>query len=341
MHRRHGTAYSGDSGGVTVNKISKFKNFYMNIEIDIAGTFIYRGVREFNCLDHFYNAAEIFHVLYSVSVGIERLQKVLLVLLEEIDPENALEFEKSLITHSHRELHDRIAEKINLTLNPHENRFLDMLAYFYNTCRYNRFCFTGDLQPERTALVNFLEQSLQITIDNDSFFVTPNDDRMKRFWGRVVGSTSRAYYKEIANAAYRLNLFSYELRSDSMAFKVFTPRFPDESLHRLHQNEQIALKEFLIYLMNTNHTSRLLTLMREIPPLDLDVALVQDYLSRILKHDVPQSLIDEIDTLYEDMEEVGSRIQMLSIIGDESIISLEDEHENDAHNDDGYDDDCG
>jgi hypothetical protein len=80
--------------------------------------------------------------------------------------------------------------------------------------------------------------------------------------------------------------------------------------------------------------------MREIPPLDLDVALVQDYLSRILKHDVPQSLIDEIDTLYEDMEEVGSRIQMLSIIGDERIIFLEDEHENDAHNDDGYDDDC-
>lgn len=68
----------------------------MVTEIDIAGTFIYRGIREFNNLDSFYNAGEIFHVLYPLSVGIERLQKVLLVLLEEIRPEQAHEFEKDL-----------------------------------------------------------------------------------------------------------------------------------------------------------------------------------------------------------------------------------------------------
>lgn len=313
-----------------MERVAFFKNAYMVTEIDIAGTFIYRGIREFNSLDSFYNAGEIFHVLYPLSVGIERLQKVLLVLLEEIRPEQAHEFEKRLITHSHRELHDRIVEKLGIKLNQHENRFLDMLAHFYNTCRYNRFNFTGDLYQERTSLVTFLEESLKITIDNDSIFVTPNNDRIKRFWGRIVGSISRAYYKEIAEVAGGLGLFSYELRSDSAAYKVFMPSFADESLQRQYENEQVAFKELVIYLMNSKHSNSLLSFMRDIPPINLDVALIQEHLSGMLKYDISQSLIDEVASLYEEeVEDISSRIELLKVIGNDRVVFPEEPEEDD------------
>ncbi|WP_427340451.1 hypothetical protein [Caloranaerobacter sp. DY30410] len=84
-----------------MNKVTYFKNFTIETEIDIAGTFIYNGIREFNRLETFNNEQEIFHVLYPISVGIERLQKVLIVLLEDISLDELEDFEKSLITHSH------------------------------------------------------------------------------------------------------------------------------------------------------------------------------------------------------------------------------------------------
>lgn len=309
-----------------MDKVAFFKNAYMGTEIDIAGSFIYRGMRGFNCLESFYNAGEIFHVLYPLSVGIERLQKVLLVLLEEIIPGQVHEFEKSLITHSHRELHDRVVDKLEIKLNPHENRFLDMLASFYNTYRYNRFNFAGDLYPERGSLVTFLEESLKITIDNDSIFVTSNDARIKNFWGRIVGSISRTYYNEITAVARDLGLYSYELRSDSEAYKIFMPCFADESLQRQYDNEQIAFKELIVYLMNTKDSNGLLSFLREMEPLTLDVALVQEHLSRILQFDIPQSLIDEVKSIYEEeIEDITNRIEMIGIIGNAKVIFPEDD----------------
>ena len=107
--------------------ILSYKNFKMGTEIDIAGVFIYNGMKELEQLDSFYNESEIFSFLYNISVGIERLQKVLIVLLEEINEDNIIEFEKSLITHSHQELQDRIKRKCSITLASRQNKFLQVL----------------------------------------------------------------------------------------------------------------------------------------------------------------------------------------------------------------------
>lgn len=52
----------------------------MGRELDIAGTFIYRAIKEFDTLTCFREECDIFHILYDLSVGIERLQKILVVL---------------------------------------------------------------------------------------------------------------------------------------------------------------------------------------------------------------------------------------------------------------------
>lgn len=74
----------------------------MGREIDIAGTFIYNGMKSFDAMDGFSQECDVFQVLYSIAVGVERIQKVLLVLLEnfpdDISEKYIIDFEKSLIT---------------------------------------------------------------------------------------------------------------------------------------------------------------------------------------------------------------------------------------------------
>ncbi len=115
-----------------MNLIQFYKNFNLGREIDIAGTFIYNGMKCFDKMEWFEEECEVFHVLYQLSVGIERLQKVLVVLLEEfpleINEENVATFEKSLITHSHQILHQRISNKLSIHFNSHQNSFLQLLT---------------------------------------------------------------------------------------------------------------------------------------------------------------------------------------------------------------------
>ena len=57
-----------------------YKNFNMVKELDIAGEFIYNGITELNGMDVIRDNASTFFTLYTISVGIERLQKIILVL---------------------------------------------------------------------------------------------------------------------------------------------------------------------------------------------------------------------------------------------------------------------
>lgn len=72
------------------NTIFNNKNFNMVTELDVSGTFIYEGIKQFNRIEVFLIESEIFYFLYNISVGIERLQNILLVLLEKIDSINTV-----------------------------------------------------------------------------------------------------------------------------------------------------------------------------------------------------------------------------------------------------------
>ena len=51
-----------------------YKNFNMVKELDIAGEFIYNGITELNGMDVIRDNASTFFTLYTISVGLERLQ---------------------------------------------------------------------------------------------------------------------------------------------------------------------------------------------------------------------------------------------------------------------------
>ena len=84
--------------------------------------------------------------------------------------------------------------------------------------RYRRSIITN-YQKEQDTFVVFLSDRLNMEIRVDkAFFDTPNDTRMKKFLGRVVGTISRTYYAAIRDQAYKLRLHTYELRYNSHLF---------------------------------------------------------------------------------------------------------------------------
>ncbi|WP_427340452.1 hypothetical protein [Caloranaerobacter sp. DY30410] len=56
----------------------------------------------------------------------------------------------------------------------------------------------------------------------------------------------------------------------------------------------------------------------------MDITLVQEYLADICKGKVPQSLIDEVEFLYEEIEDVKKRLECLEIIGNIRVIFDDD-----------------
>lgn len=304
-----------------MDRLFAFKNFALGTEIDIAGTFIYNGIREFNKMNSFFFESEIFSFLYHVSVGIERLQKVLIVLLENPNERDVIKLEKELITHSHQDLHNRICKNKKISFTTVQNDFLRILTSFYKSCRYDRFSFGTDFAKERRLLCRFISNHLNIRIETDMIFPTRNDDKIKEFIGRVVGSISRKYYAQIREQSDELNLYTYELRYESPAQKIFLPKFIKESVQEQYVNEQIALKELLIYLTNTKDESPFYSFLKDIEPLEFDIALLQEHISELCIGKISQQLIDEVESMYQEFEiDIGERLEMLRLIGNPGVL---------------------
>ncbi len=251
--------------------VEAYRNFKMGTEIDIAGIFLYDGIKDLERIVVFAYESEAFSFLYHIAVGIERLQKVLLVMLEEITEENVRNFEDSLHTHNHQQLHDRIKTKCDIKLSPREYGFLHVLSTFYIHCRYNRYLLRGDYGADKNLLCKFIDAHFS-SDDIERHFLTNdimNTPQLKEFFGRIIGSIARKYYSAIKEQAYKQNLYTYELRSDSPAEKIFLTDFRKDSLHEQNFNEQVSLKELLIYLINTQDRNAFMRFIKEIEPWNL------------------------------------------------------------------------
>ena len=121
-----------------------WKNFNPGFELDVAGTFLFNGIRAFHEMEILDIRSDIFDFLYNVAVRVERLQKIAIILTEHDDAIDQAEFEKSLITHSHQELDRRLRGHGHPALASIHNSFLSMLSTFYKTYRYDRYG-TGSL----------------------------------------------------------------------------------------------------------------------------------------------------------------------------------------------------
>jgi hypothetical protein len=309
-------ALQGDSRGTLVNREQVWNNFDLGKEIDVAGTFIYNGLHcfhEMRTLDH---AEEIFEFLYNLSVGLERLLKVAVILLEHDQIKDQEEFERSLITHNHLELLKRVKDHVNLRLAAPHNEFLDLLGTFYRTFRYDRFNLsrTWDPEKEKAAFRSYLERNLQITLESPSTFLpTQNTANFRKHIGKVVAKISGQLFGVVKEAASALNLYTYELRSDSKAAKIFLKGECD------FVSEDVLWKELLIFFMNTKATSGLLDYLRSIEPLEFDEALAPDYLQCFQSEEGKRCVMDELEEHYANLDNPGERLEQMNLIGNPMV----------------------
>ncbi len=301
-----------------------WKNFKLGEEISISGAFIYNGLRRYHEMRNLDYTDEVFEFLYNTSVGFERLLKIAIILFEHNDSVDQEKLEKSLITHNHLDLLDRLKTHAEINFSSPQLELLGLLAKFYKSLRYDRFTLSSvyDAKKERNALRNFLNKHLKVDFPSDSSFLgTPNEDRYRKFIRRIILKISRTLYDIIKLRAGEINLYTYELRHGSKAESVF--------LREINiAEEDILWKELLVFFMNTESTSAYLEFLRSIPPLDFDPGLIEDYLDCFKSDSAKAFVMDEIEHHYAELEDdARDRLKLMQVIGAPNVGFDTDEAE--------------
>ena len=314
-----------------MNNIDYWKNFKLLEELDISGTFIYNGLLAFHELETFHTKHDTFEVQYNLSVGLERLCKIAVILIEHAPEANQDEFEKSLITHNIEGLIGRIKNKYPLKLQSFHVELIQILSEFYKTHRYGRFTLSTAMsqEKEKERLLLYIEKALKITITQDSIFeASQNTDQIKKLIGKRIGCITSSVFKVIHDEARRLHLYTDEMRNDSKAFKIFMVEDFD------FKNEEVLWRELLIYLVNAKEDYRYSSIIRNITPLNFDPALAYDYLQCMSRSRKSLVVMDEIEHHYSELENIGDRLAQIALIGNPFVYDNQDEDQDQDEDED-------
>ena len=304
-----------------INKLWVYQNFNMVEELQISGEFIYDGIKCLSQMVSIDQIAPLFSFLYHLSVGIERIQKIIIVLYEDLSIDNHLEMENKLKTHSQTKLNERVCKLTESKTNAQQNDFLEVLSYFYAKERYHRFNLQSNSVAEKEKLESFIVKYLPDKIQRH--FYTNQiifSDHIKQLLLNVINSLVKTYYDLVRKGGAKHHNYCYELQPGSKAERVFLSVCEAEAAQEQVITEEIALKELLIYLRNAKKVDGLINYIEEIKPLDFGLACLNDYLFSVCKGIVPQELIDEVQQQYDENEYSKDRLKQIGIIGNPQIL---------------------
>jgi|SRR5690606_38543701 len=203
-----------------------WKNFHLGTELEIAGNFLYDALYNFDQMKHFYFEADIFNCLYQLSVGIERLQKITLILLTGFGDTKNPDFEKKLVSHSLQHFHERINKVKTVKFGKNENKLLTILTGFYEKNRYGRFNFDSSQESEyeKKEFISFLSDLMgggkYIEVDPHPV-MTINNDTFKKEFGKTIQNIVLSYYQIVEQTCRSQNIYTYEVNQESKAFQIF------------------------------------------------------------------------------------------------------------------------
>ena len=295
-----------------------WKNFSLGEELNIAGTFIYNGLRSFYEMQSLGNIDEVFESLYNLAVGLERLLKVAVVLIEHDSSFDQNAFEESLITHGHLELLNRIKGQRTVQMGKPHNELLSLLSKFYKSYRYDRYLSSSiySAESEKSRLRAFLDKHLPDEKSESSFLLWRAENlsmRHKHFMRKLVTKLTSQLFEVVRERAFELNIFTYELRSGSKAEAVF---YMKADIYA----EEALWKELLIFFMNTPSSTGLLEYMRGIEPLEFDPHLAEEYLSCFSSNSAKGRVLGELEALYEMIDKPKDRLEEISLITNPNIM---------------------
>lgn len=297
-----------------------WKNFALGMEVDAAGTFVYNGIRSLHELQTLNHPVDSMEVVYNLSVGIERLLKVAIILLEHTEESDIEALEESLISHSTIDLAVRVNEKKKLALTDMHREFLSLLSKYYKSHRYGRYSLSAipNIQEEKFQFLGFICKHLKLEMNfYDEFVLIENTDQIRRFVGKIVKKICSEIFDVIKKRALELNIYTTEIRGNSKALKVFYGRRLD------FLDDEIRKKEILHYLMSDCATGDHVDLIRSIEPLDFDPDMIPSYIKGLLNQLELPHVAEEVDYHYSELSNVKERLEVISVM-DNDFLSYRD-----------------
>jgi hypothetical protein len=297
-----------------------WKNFRLGTELQISGSFIYNAIYTLDNMQTFYYESECFEFLYNISVGLERLLKIAVVLIEHEEHLSQEEFEKTLIMHNPSLLLDRVKKVRKINLGKQHNKFLALLEKFYNSSRYDRYNMASVYRPpqDQKGLIDFVSEELNVEIKIGLPFSTGITDNIRKFLGKVIGKISIQLYDIIRVEAHRLNTATYEIAHDSKAFKIFIAKEFD------FFNEKLMQREVSLYLMTRPAEGALKTLIDNIEPLQFGQLNTNKYFESMFNFQKDRAVMDEMEYLYEENNIKFERTNDVMVIGSSTNFDMLD-----------------
>lgn len=145
-------------------------------------------------------------------------------------------------------------------------------------------------------------------IGTNEFAYIGNTDQIRKFIGKTVKTISSKLFSIISQEAFRLNIYTTELRGDSKALKVFY----GERLDFI--DERIKRKEILLFLLNSNMHGSHIDFLRSFDALELDESMTPNYIQALFNDRALGLVGDEIDELYTDINNVKERLNFIEIM---------------------------
>jgi hypothetical protein len=288
-----------------------WKNFRMGTELQNSGSFLYNAILCLDQMETLHHEEECFEFLYNTSLGLERLFKIALVLIEHDEFSDQEDFEKSLITHSNSELITRIKKKHTIKIGKPHSRFLSLTDKFYKSTRYGRFNLSSVYQKnhDKFGLVEFIENELNVDLQGDGMFAIAINERIKKFLGKLIGKFAIQVYDVIGTEASRNGTFTSEIRYGSKAFKIFMEKKFDFT------EERIVQRESLLHILRNGIDPKYQEFIDSIPPIKLESLTTDEYIKNVFCYDLNGQVKDELNYVYEEYKPNLQRIEDLLIIG--------------------------
>lgn len=312
-----------------VNKIWDFKSLNMGRELEIAGEFIYDSAKKTMSISGLNNTYEINIILYTGAVGIERLQKIYLCLVAQ-DPTDVSSMPKCLRQHNHIELQREVDKYTEKNVSKNAMSLLGVFADYYNNFRYANYNPGQHENDLRKLFIGYLKK-LNGKFNFNEPCAAVQFEEFKRFYINELGKLAVHFYLLIHDKAIELNTYTYEIDSVSRASRVFWIG-QRRTLYKQMLLEQHAVKELLLYIYKKNRGGYVFRLLDDMEALDFDDSFVNEYLEDLYAGKVNDSLIDYVDDLYEGIEDKAQkkeREELLSLIGNCSILFDLDEDDED------------
>lgn len=301
-------------------------NFSLVKEVEIAGVQIWKAIEDINrvYIPKKGNAIVVdylFTSLYQAAQGIERLFKILIELMYYDDNSyDERKINELLLSHNHVGMYDFVNKKEKLSFGKNEKKFLECISRFYNEGRYNRFRYNEDNLMELKLLQDF-----GTDIKEGEF-----DDRVKHQYSKAIGHISHTLYDVISKISIKLNIYVYELNSDSVANFVLRKYYKDD-LYEILKEIENSKRELLWYVLKKGKNFSITQAGEKIESLPFDYMDMQMFLKELICNTNSGELIynfvsNEYDEqVAEDKDKWKERLKFIEIIGNTNVYLEEDE----------------